>query len=269
MSNFPISSAVRTETIGLGTGTGTAVTASASADTKGSYATIGTAGFEYSGFVLSMLTSGLAGGTKFRLDIAVNTGGSDTIIVGDYYFESSNTVVSVTPLNIYLPVRIPSGATVKARVQASSGNRSVVVSLIGVAYDFPGFGGKSRIVSCTDFAATLPTNTVTQTGTSYTAWTEIRSSLPARITALWLTFSQGGDATRTSSDFIVDIGVGAAGSEVVIGSILGTQSGGIFSLSPAFLPCDIPAGKRLAFRIQCAAAGAADAFGVCAMGLAA
>ena len=268
MTNWPINAAVRAETIGLSTGTGTSVT-SGPADTKGSYATIGTTGFQYGGLVLSLLASGLGGARKFRLDIAINTGGSDTIIVEDYYFEGSNTAIAVAPLNIHLRVCIPSGATVKARVQSNQSTQTIAVALIGVAYDFPGPVGKSRVVSCTDFTNTLPTNTVTQAGNSYTAWTEIRSSLPARVSALWLTFSNGGDSSRTASDFIVDIGVGAAGSEVVIGSILGTQSGGLFSLIPAFLPCDIPAGSRLAFRIQCAVAGAADAFGVCAIGLAA
>jgi hypothetical protein len=268
MSNWPLVAATRYESLGLGTGVGTTVTANASANVKGSYATIGTAGFRYSGFVLSMTV--LFGSVRrARLDIAINTGGADTIIVEDYYFEGTVGTPTVAALNCFFPVCIPSGATIKARIQCSTGSEAVEVSVVGVAFDFAGPIGASRMVSCSDFTNTAPTNTVAMTGTSYTAWTTIKASTPARISRLWLAWSSNADTTRTACEFIVDIGIGSAGNEVVLASLVGRQASIVFLPQDMGFPCDIPAAKRLAFRIQAANGAANDSFGVCAMGLAA
>lgn len=263
MSNWPLVAATRYETLGAGTGTGTTVTSGA-ADTKGSYATIGTAGFAYSGIILSL--ANIATSTRYRLDIAVNTGGADDIIVEDFYLDNFTTESNAVTLSF--PVSVPSGASVKVRWQGNQATKTAVAVIVGIAKDFPGTVG-SRVVSCTDFTNTLPSNTVALNGTTFTAWTTIRASTPKRISQLYLSHSMGGDTTRTTSNILVEIGIGAAAAEVALFQFLGRN----FTVSTPNVifgpvPCDIPVGKRLAFRAQCSAA-AADTYGVSAAGLAA
>jgi hypothetical protein len=268
MSNWPITVARRTETLGTGSGTGTTVTAG-SANVKGSYATIGTANFQYSGFILNL--SRPSSGTQYRIDIAINTGGSDQIIAEDVWFESVSSSPAGGCAILDFPVAIPAGATVKARCQSVTASATIAVALVGYTGDAALSPGHKAVRSCTDWTNTAPSNSVTETNTSFTAWTTICSSLPARISYLWLAPTAAGDSTRTSTAFLAEFGIGSAGAEVAIGQAALAQSTAVVGGAiPSFiaLPCDIQAGKRLAFRVQCAGS-AADAISFAAMGLAA
>lgn len=263
MSNWPLTPATRFEYLGAGTGIGTLLT-SGGANTKGSFATIGTTAFAWSSFVLSINLPG--NNSRFRIDIAVNSGGSDQIIVEDLFIESG--VSTVQPFVFTIPVAVPAGAVVKARIQADAASRTLGVVVCGYAADFSGAPGASRLISLTDWTNTLPTNSVTQTGTSFSAWAQIMASTPRRVSALFIAPTAYGDTTRTASEFLVEIGKGGAGAEVPIGAFIYRQgAGGMVGLNSSF-PCDLPAASRLAFRVQCAAA-AADSLGISASGLAA
>ena len=261
MSNWPIAVATRSETIGIASGTGTTVTAG-SANAKGSAATIGTTAFRYSAFRLTIFQTGSTS-RRNRLDIIVNNGGADEVILPDVYFENGTNDFSQI-----FPISIPSGATVKAKLQCTTGSEAAIVAITGFAGDFGMEPGNGRAISCTDWTNTGPTFTVTQTGTTATAWTTIAGSLSNAVSRLWLMPTHAADTGRTVSDFTVEIGIGSAGNEVVLDTAFGHQVSNGVMQTLWELPCDLPAGKRLSFRVTCAAA-AADAFGVTALGLAA
>jgi hypothetical protein len=263
MTNWPLNTASRYETIGATGGPpvneGTICTTGA-ANTKGSYATMGTTTFQADGFFLTLLNTGTA--DRFRVDIAINTGGSDTIIVEDFWCENNGIAFHV---HNWIPVRVPSGAAVKIRAQALGASRTL--GALATMYSDPSRVGGSKIRSATDFTNTLPTNTLTLTGTTQTAWSEVCASTAARFCRLWAMPTNAGDATRTADRFIIDVGMGAAASEVVLGQFYMSSSTTALRVNSAIeFPCDIPAGKRLAFRVTCLNANT-DSMSMACMGL--
>jgi hypothetical protein len=264
VSNWPLVAAARLETIGAATGQGTTITTGAS-NTKGSYASIGTTGFAYRGFYLSI---DAGGGSRYRFDIAINTGGSDDIIVEDFYFDATISVNNSTAF-VWVPVAIPAGATVKGRAQAAAGAQTLLISILGYQLDAPGHTSFRACRSATDFTNTDPTNSVTQTGQTVTAWEQICSSTVARFAALYVTPSIAGDTSRTISNFLADVGFGASGSErALLTGLQGKQStSGLIPDIWGPVWCDLPAGTRLAGRVQCSASAAADTFALACNGL--
>ncbi|MBK1656832.1 hypothetical protein [Paracraurococcus ruber] len=265
MSNWSMPAASRMETLGAGTGEGVTVTASAAANAKGSYATLGTAGLSYSGFVLQMLP---ANSGKYRVDVAINTGGSDQVIVEDWLIDATSSGASRSVQNLWLPIAIPSGAAVKARCQAATGSHALRVLLTGYAQDFPGFPGFRALRSLTTFSAT-EAPTVTQNGTTQTAtWQEFSATpLAEPVAALYFAVSTGGDNARTTSRWLAEVASGASGSEVSRLILQGAQNTtditpGVWGPFPAMLPPS----TRLSFKVQCQAA-AVDTFGLAAYGL--
>lgn len=262
-TNWPLNAACRFETLGATGGPpvneGTVAT-TGGANTKGAYVTLGTTAFQADGFFLTLINTGTA--DRFRFDIAINTGGADTIIVEDFWCENNGSTVNT---HNYFPVRVPAGATLKFRAQALGAARTL--GALATMYSDSSRVGGSKIRSATDWTNTLPTNTLTLTGASQTGWAEICASTPARFSRLWATPTNANDASRTSDRFIIDIGMGAAASEVVINqSYLFSSASNLRVQSALEFPCDIPAGKRLAFRVTCLNANT-DSMSMACMGL--
>lgn len=251
------------QVLGAGTGTGTTCTAGSS-NAKGTYATLGTLSQP-----VGAITVGLLPGTsarRFKIDIAINTGGADSIIVANAYTESGGSGGNFFS-SYYFPVALPSGAIVKFRCSCTT-NSGVATALV-TAYPSTGgrFKGRSKVVSLTDFTNGDPTNTVTLNGTTQTAWAAIAASTSARVSRLWLVPATGGDVSRTSAAILVDIGTGGSGSEVTKAQFLVSQNTLATVPVPNVLDMDIPASTRLSFRAQ-AASATADTFGMVALGLA-
>lgn len=264
MSNWSITAATRTETLGATTGEGTTVTANATTHVKGSYSTIGTAGFAYGGFFLCFVP---AGGAKYRIDVAVNSGGSDQIIIPDLLLDATSAGGNIANSTIFFPIHVPAGAVVKARSQSATSGGTVRLLLVGFATDFPGYRRASRVVALSAFTNTDPTATVTLAGTSFTSWTEVTSSTADRICGLYVSSATGGDTTRTGGRILAEIGTGSAGAEVARMSWQGAQvSGSLINHIAGPLPVDIVAGSRLAYRAQ-ASSASTDTFGLAFFGL--
>src|ERR1700739_3461588 len=113
----PLASASRYETLGAATGIGTPVTSGGSENPFGSTITLGTTSFDYDGI---FITTASTGNNISLVDIIVNTGGSDQIIVqtvpaphsaGGGIYQSTSGVI---------PVSIPAGAVIKAKMQSES-----------------------------------------------------------------------------------------------------------------------------------------------------
>jgi hypothetical protein len=258
-----LGASARYQTLGRSGGGGTQITASATANTKGSYATLGTTGFDYDGFWVT-ITSVVSGTTyRQRVDLAVNTGGSDQVVAEDVYYDGSITGewYDNSGAGFFVPVKIPGGAVVKARCQSSTGSGTLLVSINGMQGDARLVSGFRALKSATDWTNTDPTNSLTLGGTTLSGWTQVMASTPVRFAGLYLGLDSLGAAPGFVSCFF-DIGWGIAGSEQVLTTV-GTASFGGGGPSPLFyhpigpFPCDLPAGTRLAVRGQSAYSGAA------------
>lgn len=264
-------SSTRYETLGIATGVGTTITSGA-ANAKGSYSTLGTTGFEYDGMVMTITGLPGAGITRYRVDLAVNTGGSDQVIVEDVTFDTMNAGAYYSGLRaVTLPVGVPKGGVLKARSQAvAASSASISVSVAGFQGDAKALKGFRALKSATDWTNTDPTNSLTLSGTTQTGWSQVMASTPVRMAGLYLAIDSLGNNALTSAHATFEIGVGALGSEHSTGIIIPMQlspSGPLYGFA-ACCPCDIPAAARLSVRAQCDVADT-NTIGVVLGGLAA
>jgi hypothetical protein len=240
----PLASASRYETLGAATGVGTPVTSGASINTFGSTITLGTTSFDYDGI---FITTASTGNNISLVDIIVNTGGSDQIIVttvpvphnsGGGIYQSTSGVI---------PVSIPAGAVVKAKMQSETASAIadlMVVGFQGNNNTSPGFRG---LACCTDITSGAPTNGITMSSTTQTAWAQIRASTPNRIAGLYWSYDTRG-TTAGATQVLLQVGWGPSGSEKLL-----FTAGLNFGMVPVLqgpYPCDLPPGTRLAARMQ-------------------
>ena len=101
---------------------GTNVTPSATANTKGSYAQlIASTARDYSGFVLSVDTRGIAGANTYAVDVAVGGAGSEVVVMTNHSVNTGTTGAKAqnTP---FIGVPIPAGTRVSARCASNVGS---------------------------------------------------------------------------------------------------------------------------------------------------
>ena len=254
----PLVASTRYEMLGRVNGTGTTVAAHASANTKGSYVTLGTATFDYDGFWFTAGRSQTAStGVAYRYDIAVNNGGSDTIICQDLFYEGSTLWYLQTPSAFYIPVRIKNGAVVKVRCQSSAGGDYMYPSLQGVGGDNHLMRGFTSLIACTDWTNTAPTNAgLAAIPPAQTGWVEVCASTAYRVAALYLGLALKAAGGSTFLDCMFDVAMGVGGSEMQLftvhaydDTINGTNSA-LLGAPAGPYPVDIPAGTRLSVRMQ-------------------
>lgn len=238
---------------------GTTVTASATANTKGSWASLGTPSFQYEAFDFQVAQT--AAGNKL-VDIGINDGaGNWHVIVSDLAFPGLKNADELC--NYRLPVRLKSGKQVGVRCAASTGSQVLNVALTGYSRGDNGGNGYSRMIRL-DTPASSRGIQVDPGATANTkgAWTQLVASTAQHYDALYVVVGQNGDVARTATaTALADIGLGAAASErVVIPNIFmrwtSTQDGPILMLGPA--PIQVPAGVRLAARGACSDVVAGD-----------
>lgn len=243
------------EQIGFsGSGSATTVTSGATAGTFGTLTTIGTAGFAYDGLTLSI---GSASQRRGIVSLTANTGGADATIADSIPFNAMAVANSFTA-HIDLPIRVPSGAAIKAKVATETlGSSATRVAVTG--YRSSALAqGFSRIVSCTDLSGSDPTNPITLNGTTLTGWVTVNASTPADIGMLWATplCLNASMGMGTSGQIYIEIGWGASPNEQALFRVP-LVANAAFNAQGIGLPCMIPAGTRIAARAQ--ASGAATA----------
>lgn len=101
--------------------------------------------------------------------------------------------------------------------------------------------------------------TATASGTPHTkgSWQEIIAATTSDVTFLWLTLTASTFTAATDTSTLLDIGIGAAASEVVVvpNLAVGYQSAVSATVTPLYgIPVFIPVGSRVAIRAQSAVA---------------
>jgi hypothetical protein len=240
----PIAASARYETLGAATGIGTPVTSGSTANTFGSTVTLGTTSFDYDGI---FITTASTGNSISLVDIVVNTGGSDQIVVTTVPVPHNAGGAVIQGTSGLIPVRIPAGAVVKAKVQSVSLSAVVDVMVVGFQGNNDISLGFRGLACCTDITSGQPTNGVTMASTTQTAWVQIQASTPNRIAGLYWSYDTRG-TTAGASLVLLQVGWGPSGSEELL-----FTTGFTFASTPVLqgpYPCDLPAGTRLVARMQ-------------------
>lgn len=243
--------------------TGTTLTASATPNTKGSWAALGSAtGFAYEGITVYLANNSAA--ANYMVDIGIDDGaGNNFVIVADLYFAAAKQA-SEHNSAIFIPVHVPAGALVEARVASSTASATVACLVVGHSANPGGFPGYSRAVALFTPASSRGV-AVDPGGTANTkgSWAQLTASSPANVQALFGVVGFNGDTARiTNGRMLLDIGIGAASSEFVavpnLGFCWSSSWDGPNDVIIQAVPAAIPSGTRVAARAQCSDATAGD-----------
>lgn len=201
------------------------------------------------------------GQNRVTMDVAVGASGSEVVIANDLWTTGPQS------MTWYVPLRVPSGSRVSARCNNSGAFQGMDMFISGIpSSPMRNYGG-SRWQTNLD-TASINGTAVDPGGTALAkgGWTTLISS--SNFNAAWLGWTifpnNNGGLTGTTTvqcQYLVDIGVGAAGSEQVV--ILDWHGEGQVAsatqLHPiVWMPVDIPAGTRLAARAMCDQTNATD-----------
>ncbi len=238
------------------------VTADASAHTKGAWSQL-VASTSDDISLLRLLISGVnasATNTATLLDIGTGESGSETVVVPDIAIGTASNVT------IVIPLKIPSGTRVAARIQSvvTGGKTAAVVPIFLNAGDYNTAPSNVDVIS----ANTANSQGISFTGASGT-WTEAISSTSRAYRAVAFVPSAHDADMVNIINTVMEIGVGAAGNEILFGSTFTvyvnneqTQTG---SINFPIFGRNIPAGSRLAVKHNITANP--DRYGFCLIGI--
>lgn len=232
-----------------GTSQGTSITAGA-ANTAGSFTQLVASSAIDASWMIVICNQASAAGA-LAVDIAVGASGSEKVIAQQIVsVEASGAAVA-------FPCSIPAGTRISARAQSSTASATVGVSVIlfdGAFTQMDGNGGADSIgfVSGSTTGTTVTASASTNTKGSYA---QLVASTTRDYIGLFGAFDTGG--TTTAHHNLLDIAIGASGSEQVIipnfPAVSSAQGLSANLFSPEnipFTPILIPAGTRIAARMQ-------------------
>lgn len=239
--------------------TGTAPTAG-SANVKGSYTElIASTAHDAHGIVINLMRTSAGG--DYLVDIAIGGAGSEQIIVADLLRSTLGATFSHQP--IFVPIYIPAGSRISARIQSTTGSAtfSMIVTLVQGGDVMPGSEG-----ICVTYGAASGDSggtSIDPGGSANTkgSYSQITASTTRPIHWLIVAIGGQGNAARTSAGWLMDIAIGGGGSEqVIVPNIPLSSHGNTDEMFPQFieLPVCIPAGSRLAVRAQSGITDATD-----------
>ena len=239
------------------TSRGTAITADAVANTKGAWAEI-TASSPVAAHALVVNVGRISAASDCLIDLGTGAAGSEVVVLANLL----QTMVSAAHATSFLlPLAVPAGTRIAARMQSATGGTTVDMSLVLVES------------SGTDVTAIETGGAVTADsgGTSIDpgavahtkgAWTQLIASTATIYEWLLVAIGNQNNAARTGMDFLIDIGVGAAAAEVVTVADLYGRVPGSGALRPFpdyyVIPVTIAAGSRIAARMQSSITDATD-----------
>jgi hypothetical protein len=233
------------------TGTqGTIVTASATTHTKGAWAQlIASTSAETTLVSINVGALGFnATETSALIDIGTGASGSESVLIGDVAVGSAASQSGGGGISIVVPVKIPSGTRISARIQAATASDQARVSIVCWSV-----GDGTSIPTSVDVVGG---DTATSRGTALAAsnaWTQVIASTSDDYAAFCLVPSSSA-TVASSSALAYEIGVGASGSEQTFGVIPWLVMSNSEQLTQNmiyplnFFAKDVPAGSRISVR---------------------
>lgn len=266
-----VGSALVSATTPSGSTTGVTVTADAAANTKGAWAELIAATTHETDLLrVSLIRTAVAASgvdTSSLLDVGVGAAGSEQVLVPNLLVGSKPVA---TALAMDVPVRIPAGVRVAARLQSASGGKTAEVLATVMGGGMPEITGS--IVTAYGITTASSTGTTTAApavANTKGAWTQIVAATTAPIRWLLVCMQCRANTQQSAVTATVDIGVGGSGSEkVVVPDIwIETSAAEVVWYVPITVPVDIGIGSRLAVRAQATSTAAGGVFQVAVYGI--
>lgn len=194
--------------------------------------------------------------SRSLVDIGVGASTAEQVLIPDLYHEVNSSNTQLAPRTYLLPIAVARGARLAARTQAGNASQTILVNVEVVSPAISGPPPLGRVESLgVNTAAT--TGVVIDPGASAhtdSDWAELIAATGFAYRWLMLGFGHTSGNLGATATWLVDIAIGAAGSEVEVVSDLllagGTATDQPLPGSMSF-PVAIPAGVRVAARARC------------------
>jgi hypothetical protein len=186
------------------------------------------------------------------IKLAVGSAGNEVVILSDLVV---STIGNLGIVRVSFPICIPSGTRIAAAAQCFNGGGETAYYVNAQLYD-GGFDGSEGIAGFDSigFDTTNGIGTViTAAGSTNTkgSYTQLVASTAKDYAGLFIIPDVG--ATSTATGLLLDIAIGAGGSEQIIIPNW-YQHPFLDKMASGFVPVRIPAGTRVAVRCQSATA---------------
>lgn len=264
MADFPsLRGASRATTVGPNTATSGVVTLSpnASPNTKGSWTEIVSAApFEVDGFMVFL--RGALDSCDSLIDIAIGAAASEQVIVSNIAFTQRAAERAAT--SFWVPLKIPSGQRISARCQTTTGtSNSIFIYLVPVASGLKNAPSWGRAVALGAVTADSGGTSVDPGGTINTkgSYSELTASLDIDVEWIVVNITNQANTAATTALFLMDIAIGAGGSEqVIVPNLHFIIDAAPDTPMPQHLsfPVSIPKGQRVSVRAQSSINDATD-----------
>ena len=235
------------------------ITVSAGAQhVKGSYTElIASTGFYATGFFISFGVYTTS--ADFLIDIAYGVGGSEQIVVANLLH--SLTVV-LEEAEVFIPIIVPVGTRISARVQSTDGSATIRMSVVIQAGGVLG-SGMQLCTTYGDNPADSGGVSVDPGGVAntYGAYSEIIASTTRVIKKLIVGLGNQDNVSTVTASWKIDIAINVGGSEnPCIPRLQSVGYGTTFHITPSFrvIEIDIPIGSRISVRAMCSSTDATD-----------
>ncbi len=264
MGDWELADGQRIETAGVvsASSTGVIITGSGSANTKGSWTElIASTAFDGSALIVNLRTP--TAGVDMLVDIGIGASGSEVVLIPNAKADNGSGGAVRASQTIW-PIAVPAGSRLSARLQATTGSSTcrAQVLLLG-----QGFAGSTPAARVTDYGINTADSggvSIDPGGTANTkgSYAQIVASTTNPIKYLVLGFGNAVNTTRVATGWLVDVAVGAGGSEtIVIGDLHVEASASEDTPLPTMFgafPLSVPTGTRIAVRAACSITDATD-----------
>ncbi len=268
MADWPLHGGARVLTAGVNAAAsrGITITAAATANVKGAWTELISAvnnTVDAQTIYINIRSSSVAN-VDYLVDIGVGEAGAEQVVVANVQASASVGGTIFFGGGVWIPLVIPRGVRVAARCQCTTLSATCRVQVGLQAGGWLLSPGPGRV-------STYGANTADSGGVSVDpgatintkgAWSQIVASATNPLRALVACIGNQLNGVRIAGDYLVDIGVGGAGSEqIIIPDLHVEDSSNSDTIVPSVLgpfAVDIPATTRLAARAQCSHADATD-----------
>ena len=227
-----------------------AVSAAATANTKGAWTELLASTVEdYDALLVHYAAA--TSNVSYLVDVGIGGAGAEVPIVSDIHTSIGNNASEW----FVVPRAIPAGTRVSMRCASSTLSSQVRGALVGVkgGWFYPQGGG-----DISTYGANAADSGGTQldagaTANTYGAWVQLTASTAADMKALCAKLGGINNATPTTGQGLLQLGVGAAAAEQPLVEIpfnMGTTIDNYGPLPEFWFPVSVPSGSRLAARVM-------------------
>ena len=222
MADFPLAGYSHVLTGDIGSASvGAIVTASATAHTLGvPKEIIASTAFDSSLLILTFSNCTPVINTTFMMNVLIGASASEEILVENIIISADTSLSYDNVSQFNFPLLIPKGSRISVECQSAESSASTITVI--ASYCVSSFASHSGYAKCVTLGATAASTTgVTVDGgaTAHTlgAWSEISASSPDDYAGFFLSVSSRVNTGMNLADaFLMQIGIGAAASEMVI-----------------------------------------------------